>query len=319
MLPRFGPKWLAWPLTCLLLIGGGIYMLVDPRFVGAMPKTIAILMIVFGSILTAPLLVLLFLLWKLRQAAKSLLNLGDLGEEAARSILEQQRAIYGGPHEFQQVSPGDFEDQDIEFYDQTEKVLESKGFRHVADVEDLTLTRQMPALRTFLRVMGHVNGDITAAIYHIPNVDIMPEGEVRAVEFSTEFEDGTFMDTSNLLEGDRTPPFDGIDKQRLPHDTPADEILEVHRTRLAAATESGRKVRRIRTYDEMIESQHRAQAIKSGQKLREGFLNEEDLKMISGGDDLDESSQLLLDKVKELEDREKQGEKQGGRRRGEDA
>ena len=95
-------------------------MLVDPRFAGGLSKTGAILMIVFGSILLAPLLVLLFLLWKLRQAAKSLLNLGDLGEEAARSILEQQRALYGGPHEFQQVAPSDFEeDHDIEFYDRT--------------------------------------------------------------------------------------------------------------------------------------------------------------------------------------------------------
>lgn len=306
MLPRFGPKWYLWPLACLFFLGGGIYLLVAPGYDHALVTTGAILMIIVGSLLTAPLLVLLFLFWKLRQAAKALLNLGDLGEQAAHAILEQQRALYGGPHEIQQVSPSDFEDQDMDFYDQSEKTLERHGFRHIADIEDLTCSAQMPALRTFLRVMLHVDGNISAAIYHIPGVDIMPEGEVRAIEFSTEFDDGAFMDTSNLLEGDRTPPFDGIDKQRLPHDTPIDQVLQTHRTRLAAALDSGKRPLRISTYNEMIASQHRAQAIKSSQKLRDGFLNENDLKMISGADDLDESSQLLLDKVRELEARQRQ-------------
>ena len=116
----------------------------------------------------------------------------------------------------------------------------------------------MPALRTFLRLMLHAEGNISSAIYHIPGVDIMPEGEVLGIEFSTEFEDGTFMDTTNLLEGDRTPPFEGIDKQRLPHDTPMEEVLQTHRTRLAAAIDSGKRPRRVSSYEEMIESQHRA-------------------------------------------------------------
>ena len=90
-----------------------------------------------------------------------------LTRRAAGSLLTKQRAIYSGKMEFAKVAPRDFPWLDQSFYDEVSKKMANAGFRRVGDFEYLTLSRQWPSMRTFLRRFVGDAGAIMAAGYHI--------------------------------------------------------------------------------------------------------------------------------------------------------
>lgn len=230
-------------------------------------------------------------------------GMGPEIDDAANKILDMQTAVWGGPHDFRAADPGEFPELDRSYYDDTQRWLEGHGFRFLADIENTTLTNVFPQMRTFLRVMLGDEDATAAAVYQVrrqaPEAPAQEEGaetddavradeaaaapdSVYAVDFETELTDGTFLVTNSLAESDRMPEMEGIDKLRLPRETPPDEVLTEHRNRVAAARASGKAVRTLATFQDVADSQNRMHAIKCAHQRRIGYLDEQTLEGISG-------------------------------------
>jgi hypothetical protein len=193
------------------------------------------------------------------------------GEAIARMIDE----AYVERHEYRNATPEDWTGLDEKFYRRTTEQLAKAGFRELGNVVDETTERAMSFAHTVLR--GFVNGEgtATAACYHVrfkgffrllQLLFILPR--LRTIEFESELTDGTFVCTTNTLKLDTTLPVPGIEKRQLHKKSSVEELLAAHRVHLrdAIAARPGTSAKRIRTFAEAMEMQHRMQAIKSAFK-----------------------------------------------------
>src|ERR1700760_2343908 len=103
-------------------------------------------------------------LWLVVAVALGVRRPRGLGGTALRARLD---AVYGEPHELARVSPAAFPEADIAVYDRVRQELESRAYRWLADVENLTLSRIYPANRTFVRLFVDGGGMIRASAYHL--------------------------------------------------------------------------------------------------------------------------------------------------------
>jgi hypothetical protein len=287
--------------------------------------------VVKGAVLTMGLfglaiaVVLAFIVRKLSGAVEGIKQelakgLGPEIDEAATKLVDLQEALFDRPHEYRKVDPAEFDRLDLGYYDDTRAWLEAQGFVHLADVENLTLSRAMPNLRTFLRVMAGDGGAVTAAVYQVrldpPAEAIAEEGEeeeageepgeegervraeadeedeppapkrIDALEFETELTGGTFLVTNGLKDSDKTADAEGIDKLRLPAGTPREKVLAEHRRRLAQARPAGGTARVLNTFDEVMASQARLQGLKVAHQRRVGYFNESELSKAGGAGEM---------------------------------
>jgi hypothetical protein len=154
-------------------------------------------------------------------------------------------AAYAEPHQLVQVSAAAFPEADLEFYDRARRELEEAGFRWIADLEDLSLTRLSPETRTFMRVFLDRGGMIRGAVYHV-----RPRGlvvllqavlriprELRVIELVTEF-GGQFLSTSNTRNLDRLDAPPEVISERLPPSTPLSQVIARHGQRIAERVRS---------------------------------------------------------------------------------
>jgi hypothetical protein len=225
---------------------------------------------------------------------------------AAQKILAEQKAVYSStPHEYKEADSADFPDQDHDFYDRTQQWFESLGFRFIGDCEIVSLTRIYPHMRTFIRRMFSPDGTISVAIYHVKATLHRLPHDFRSIDLETELSNGTFLTTSNTLEGARVPPVPGIDAVRLPMTTPLDELLENHVERLAQALAAtpGIVETRVQTMEDGYRFQRRMQEVKARHKKSVGYVGAEDIKAVRGR----ELTSYEQGVVKELEKLKKAG------------
>ncbi len=193
----------------------------------------------------------------------------------ARQTVEMNRALYSGSHEFAAVSAADFGRLDLAFYDRMRSLLEAEGFRYLGDVEDLTITRQSPSLRTFIRAMSGDRGEVMASFYHVKargwmallqGVGLIPR-RLKMLDLESELSDGSWVITANALHLDTTPAPESMDLERLPVRTPAPELLARHRQRLRAALAERPELRarRVDSLNEALAAQDRMQQIRNRQ------------------------------------------------------
>lgn len=313
-----GVRWLLYSVVCVLMMACGLAGLALRPDDPPTAKVGYALLLVLGCIGITPVLVVAYIVWRMRRAMAAMLReTGALGEAlagAAQEMLAMGRAVYGGPHEWVPADLSQFRHLDLGFYDRSRSALEAEGFTFLGDLEDLTLSRQFPAMRTFVRVMSGDGGQVVAALYHVQGVTTLPEGEARGIEFETEFDDGAFIGTGNGRETDLTPPFEGVRKNLLPHRTPLAKLLAAHREALARERDAGRTVVTVSTIDEAIAAQHRLEAIKAGQKARTGYLTEDDIEAVQGRP-VNDAERAIVDEARRLDGREPPG---GAGRQGEE-
>src|SRR5882757_4359126 len=172
-------------------------------------------------------------LWLVVAIALGMRRPRGLGGTALRERLD---AVYGEPHELVRVSPAAFPEADLEFYDRARGELERRGYRWLADVEDLTMSRIYPQNRTFLRLFVDAGGMIRANAYHLhPRgvvvsllqlVQLYPR-HLRVIELVTEI-GNTFIVTSNTHGVDRLEPPPEAKIDRLPVNAPLVEVVARH-------------------------------------------------------------------------------------------
>jgi hypothetical protein len=204
-------------------------------------------------------------------------------KRVARKIVADSKALYSAPHEIVEVSAATFRDLDHRFYDNTRAELESLGFQYFADIEDLTLSRQYPSMRTFIRVLTGDEGTISAGIYQLKfrrfyrllQLVGMLARKPFFVDLETEFSDGTFVATSNTTGTDLSSPVPEIHRYRLPQAVPVAQLLVVHRAQIEVRRQNGLIPTQLRSLAEVRAMQDRIQHAKNRHKQSIGFVDAE--------------------------------------------
>ncbi len=228
-------------------------------------------------------------LWLVVAIALGMRRPRGFGGAALRARLD---AVYGEPHELARVSPSDFPEADLDFYDRAKRELEAKGYTHLADVEDLTLTRIYPQNRTFLRVLVDGGRMIRASVYHLhPRgvvvsllqlVQLFPR-HLRVLELTTEVQ-GRFLVTANTHGVDRLEPPPEANVERLPLATPLAEIVARHEQRITELLRAHpeRTPVHFESLDDVLASTARAHVAMARHRQKVGGLSRDELERLKG-------------------------------------
>jgi len=193
----------------------------------------------------------------------------------ARLALQTQQTLFHGSHAFAPADPAAFRRLDASFYAGLRETLEREGFRFLGDVEDLTITQQSPAMRTFIRVTSGDRGEVMASFYHVrptgmvallQAVGLVPR-RIQILDLETELSDGSWLITVNSQGVDTTPAELPISCERLPLRTPALDQLARHRERVRAALAERPELRprTVHSMNEALAAQDRLQQIRNQQ------------------------------------------------------
>lgn len=277
-------------------VAGSIWLFNGWDTLGGGGKAGAVLLCVAGAMFLLPPLLML----GIKIAVRILLRrVAGQFNRAAAEMIEQNRAMYGRVHAFREASETDFSDLDRAFYDQTQAELTARGYRHLGDVIDRTI-EDAGSPCPVIRVMNSPDGAIIAGFYHFTMADL------RAVDFESEFSDGTFLTTANTLETDLTTPPPRLVRRQFPRETPVAELLAAHEAecqKLLAARSDVSAVP-INTLDDCIAMQQRLQAVKNEFRQSIGYVDPEEVRRI-GHDMIDaEAVDGVANAVDELRDRE---------------
>ncbi len=228
-------------------------------------------------------------LWLVVAVALGMRRPRGFGGGALRARLD---AVYGEPHEMARVSPEEFPEADLEFYDRVRHDLEHKGYKFIADIEDLTMSRIYPHNRTFVRVCVDSGGMIRASAYHLhPRgvvisllqlVQLFPR-HLRVVELVTEIQ-GTFLVTANTHGIDRLEPPPEAKVERLPLGTPLAEVLATHEKRITALLRMypERAPVSFESYEDIVASMGRAHVAMARHRQKVGGLSRDELERLKG-------------------------------------
>jgi hypothetical protein len=172
----------------------------------------------------------------------------------------------------------DFRWLDARYYDAGQRRLEAAGFRCLGDLENISLSAVFQNLRTAIRNFTGDDGVVAASVWQVklrgwlrvPAFLRLVKGDMRVVEFCTEFSDGTFVATLNSLGLDSGSDVREIRRMRLPAGTHVEELINIHRQRVAAFREDYATVRPVpvRSERELREVWARMHALKCMEMAR---------------------------------------------------
>jgi hypothetical protein len=288
-----------WAAGCLLLILIGVAMLIFRQDLH--PTVIAFRLALIGVGLVG-----LFIVALVSR------NQGPDPRELAREILAQQKSLYNAPHDFVPAGADEFLDLDHDFYDRTQQAFEGQGFSFIEDVENVTLSRALPAFRTFVRMMLGDNDAVVARIYQM-----RPSGragrDIRTIELTTELSDFTFVCTTNAQMFIDATETHGIRTDRFPADAAPAEILRRHRETVAGLLAKNPSVQVVScpTLQDVLKSARHAHAVRAVHRKRNGYVTQEDLKLIRG-EPLTELDRQIFEEINQLEAKERSAESAGG-------
>jgi len=219
----------------------------------------------------------------------------------AREILDHQKQLFGAPQEHAAANLDDFPDLDRSFYEGAQSALESQDFAFIEDVENTTLSRALPALRTFVRTMVGDGDTIVARIFQL-----LPSGragrDIRTIELTTEFTDFTFLVTTNAALALDAPDIRGITIARFSPETSAVDLLGKHRAALAALRAKNPSLQPVRcsTLDAVLTSTRHAHAVRAVHRKRNGYVTLDDMKLIRG-EPLTDLDREIFEGINQLE------------------
>ncbi len=228
-------------------------------------------------------------LWLVVAVALGIRRPTGFGGAALRARLD---AVYGEPHELARVSPAAFPEADLAFYDRARRELEARGYRWLADVEDLTMSRIYPQNRTFLRLFVDAGGMIRASAYHLhPRgvvismlqlVQLFPR-HLRVIELVSEIQ-GKFLVTSNTHGLDRLEPPPEAKVERLPLATSLADVVSTHEQRITELlrTHPERSPKPFESFEDVLSSMARAHVAMARHRQRVGGLSRDELERLKG-------------------------------------
>ncbi len=228
----------------------------------------------------------------------------------AEELLDSVRLSYSAEHEYVEVYSGDFKFLDLKYYDKTSDTLSGLNFRYLGDMEDRTLSKAWPKLRTFFRSMISHDGVIQAFFYHMTAVGwwriqvwLGLLKSTKALDFETEFTDGCFISTTNAIIASAMTQPPEIKREYYSPKMSAEDLLEIHKQRVRSylGDTTGIACVRINSLEEAIISQRRGDVLKAAHRdqIQGGLLPEEMDSIAKGRRGI---GREVLEKMQELED-----------------
>jgi len=211
-------------------------------------------------------------------------------KKGAKQLTALVRHLYAGRHEYREADPARFPHLDLQFYDETARLLEHEGFVRLGDLEDVT-SNETPGgvgYPLFIRGLAGDEGRILAGLYHFRTI-LWKSWQARLlggaksfkiVDLQTELSDGAFLTTTNATSARAIDLPAQIFSDHLPSGCTPLEVLEIHRRRLAdyLAEHPGVEVRRITTTEQALDMAHRMQDLKAEhRKSMGGITTQEEL------------------------------------------
>lgn len=199
---------------------------------------------------------------------------------AILSTLMRNR-VYTIQHEYRVVSPADFPQLDMAYYERTQGKLEALGFTFLGDVENVTLR---PWSRAMIRHMASSDGLTMAEFYHarfrtwLRVLQMLTPGgwDLRLLEFTSEFSDGTFVNTRNTLGADNITPPQGVYVSRHRRSLGPKKLLGHHQQAVQEWLQDRPGVSLVPhlTLEGNLQVCHRVQALRIQQHHTTGFGEE---------------------------------------------
>ncbi len=214
-------------------------------------------------------------------------------QRAAQEILATIEATFQPTHRYVRAEAGKFRHLDLRFYDRTAQDLTGRGFRKLADVEDLTITETPGTVLSaiLVRTMLSRDGTVMCALYH-PHIRsfmlrtllwLFRKLPGKVTDMETECTDGSFVVTTNAASAAAFDSPELISSEYLPIKTAPLEVYARHTERVAThlAARPGVQARIIASHDELIASQNRMNAIKAAFRGELGGVTREELERLS--------------------------------------
>jgi hypothetical protein len=265
-----------------LFMGTGIWLMTRWETLGGAAKAGAVMLVVFGTLLMLPLVLIalaaVVIRYWFRRVTKDL-------EKATADMTGQTKAMYDRIHEFRDATNEDFKDVDQGAYEQAARDFADAGFRSLGDVIDQTIA-ELGQTSPPIRVMASADGTTLAALYHFKN-PMMPQSanneSTLICDLTSEFDDGSFLVTSNTEGLDLMTPPPQIQRRQLPLETASDMQRARHETekQKLLAAKSGATCIAVSTLGDALEMEKRQQAIKNAFRKGIGYLDPAEVRRIA--------------------------------------
>lgn len=210
--------------------------------------------------------------------------------QAALGIEETMRQLHA-PMTFDFVKASDFSHLDLKFYDQTRAALETHLFTHLYDIE-VTSMRSAMVKPVFVRALRSPDHCVSAAFYHMKGTwwlrllglfssSMRRMLNSKTYDFETEFEDGSFVTTSNAEAVTNFDYPDPLNFECFPGRS-LEELGHLHYQRLTAqGTARGTYPVKIHSVQHALDMQQRLHQAKATARGPQG-LSREEFRRIAG-------------------------------------
>ena len=212
---------------------------------------------------------------------------------AATRIRDEFDAVYCSEHVYMPATLTNSSDADLSFYDRVATDLERRNYRRVGDVEDVTLSRVYPHMRTLLRVFIDDGQVISVVAY-----EFRPRGpmvaalqllsasmrRVRVVELTSEATNGRALITANTRGLDRLDASPQVSLERMDPTTAVAALLTRHRERLIETSKRDATWVPVpmANLDDALASRQRSHARAARHRGAQGRLSRDELERIKG-------------------------------------
>ena len=149
---------------------------------------------------------------------------------AAKKLVTDFEGLWAGSYEYPPADLSAYSVDWLQWYDQVAETLASYDIRFVGDIATVRTDLPAPKTHGFSRKFLATDGITRVDAFQIATAK--PKPPSRVVVFKSEFGDGRYLSTSNVVLKWTVPDF--TDYELLPPEVPADAIARRHAERLAA-------------------------------------------------------------------------------------
>jgi hypothetical protein len=252
--------------------------------------------------------------------------MSESAAKAARQIVESMKRLYSEPYTTVTVSETDFSHLDLSLYRSFRLGMEARGFRYLADLEILEISNSPTSLiaRTMTRSMLSESRNIVSDYYQVKpriwrRIKLLAKGLLNGrfiaaprnfingiktrscVGFETEFDDGSFLITSNAKSAELISVPASIERQFFDYGTSFSLLLDAHNKRLdeLLQSRSGVKPITLSSLSDLLQMQKRQQLQKVAHRATVQWVTKAEIQGMSSsnpklGDEVFSEVQKLL-------------------------
>ncbi len=210
---------------------------------------------------------------------------GHMISVMAKQHVRRMKILFTNPYEVAEAFLEDYPWLDADFYRTTSKGLESFGFHHLGDWEELHATRALPNMQTMQRAYINAENDIQGLFANIrmkkPRDFVESGFNARMVEFVTEFSNGLILATDNTKGLNAFHEIEGSIIQHFPPSTSIETLLDAHENKIdEICSKQNLEVVLIFSKEDFQASARRGHAIYCKDRQKKGFITDEECRRI---------------------------------------